>query len=159
MLGMSWDRPGAGPLVHMALLGFPITDPEFYAVRQTVLDVRGMTSKDEVVPLLEEILPAKSRFPGPVGVFLDRVASLQWHWDGTAQQFVDAFGALCPWSASPQELDFRMAHCWQSSVASQVQGRRDFNGLQQADFALTHRGLVENSFASPWVGPSLRRTS
>ena len=113
--GLSWDRPGACPKVLLSLLGFPLTDPQFYAVRQTVLDFRALTAKEAVVPLIDDVLPARSRFPGPVGVLLERVASLLWTWNGTTQLFEDVFGGLCLWSTSPQELDFRLAYSWQNT--------------------------------------------
>ena len=146
--GLSWDRPGASPLALLSLLGFPLTDPQFFAVRQTVLDFRALTVKEIVSPLIEEILPVRSRFPGPVGVLLERVASLQWTWNEASQQFEDWFGGLCIWSASPQELDFRLAFSWQRAVAYQVEGRRDFRGLGNADFLLTRQ------LSSAWQGAS-----
>ena len=137
-MGLSLDRPGASPLVHLSLMSFPLTDPGFFAVRATVLEFRAHACRELVVPVLEAALSVTGRrHVGPVGVLLERMAQVAWTWDCARQMFCDVFGEICIWRVSPQELDFRLAFGWQQQVAGRVSSRREFAGLHEMDFALT----------------------
>ena len=138
MAGLHLDRPGASPLIHLSLMSFPLTDPGFFAVRVTVLEFRHTAHRELVAPVVAAALSMPGRrHVGPVGVLLERVARLSWTWDLARQCFVDSFGPICLWHASPQELDFRLAFGWQMYVAGQVQTRKGFGSLQDVDFAHT----------------------
>ena len=146
--GLGWDRPGTSPLALLSLAAYPTCDPEFFAIRDTVWFVRVFSSRETMAVTLEEALSMPGRrFPGPAGVLLERVALLGWSWNESICEFQDSFGGLCLWRVSPQELEFRMVYEWQRHVAGKVACRKGFDGLAQADFALTRDLLKAHSGA------------
>ena len=138
MYGLAWDRPGANPLLHLSLISYPTSDPEFYAIRQTVLDLRQYTDRHEAAPLITEVVACPGRRPpGPIGVLLERVAMLNWTWDATAETFYDVLCPFCLWDVAIQELELHLVIGWQQHVASLVQERPRFGGLVDVDPLLT----------------------
>ena len=140
MHGLAWDRPGASPLLHLSLISYPTSDPEFYAIRQTVLDLRQNTVRHEVAPLISEVVACPGRrSPGPIGVLLDRVATLMWTWDASAETFSDMLSPFCLWEVSVQELELRVVLGWQQHVTCLVKERPGFGGIVDVDPLLTRQ--------------------
>ena len=130
------DKPGMNPFVALGGLFNPQVDPEFYAIRLTVVSFRRFCIPDNAFPLLSTIVQlAHVRvFPGPGGVFLSRLHSIGWQWisDGWIQ---DHQGFRLHLLHSPiQTLVTRLEEAWFSRISSEAFQRGGFSGFEHCDF-------------------------
>ena len=130
------DKPGMNPFIALGGLFTPHVDPEFYAIRLTVVSFRRFCIPDNAFPLLSTIVQlAHVRvFPGPGGVFISRLHSIGWHWlsDGWIQ---DHQGFRIHLLHSPiQTLLSRLEEAWFARISSEAFIRGGFSGFEHCDF-------------------------
>ena len=128
------------PFVALGGLFNPQVDPEFYAIRLTVVSFRRFCIPDNAFPLLSTIVQlAHVRvFPGPGGVFLSRLHSIGWQWisDGWIQ---DHQGFRLHLLHSPiQTLVTRLEEAWFSRISSEAFERGWFFWIRALRFLFQH---------------------
>eukprot|EP00435_Cladocopium_sp_Y103_P036813 s432_g9.t1 len=136
-------RPGASPLVHFSLVCHPTADPTFFAIWNTLLEIRKYTTSESLSPVLTETTKMPSIYPkpGPGHVLLQRMQQLHWHWN-MSDSFVDQSNQTVDlWNCPIQELMVRATEAWQQQVAGQTSLRKTFQGMQYTHAHLSTRQL------------------
>ena len=142
--GLNARRPGANPLLHLSLLEFPLADPGYFALRTSVQDLVRYGSSAQFAMVASEVLAhPHSPVPGPVSALLERCHEAGLSWDGETQAFQDSWGKFCPFTASPQEVEQRLAIQWQQCAADKVALWPGFQGMSHVDPVLTRKLLNE----------------
>ena len=134
MKGLNARKPGANPLLHLSLLEYPASDPAFFALRSSFLDLLRHGSREAFAPVAAELLSsARALETGPVSALLARCHEVGISWCTSSNSFCDRWGNFCPFLIAPQELELRLVSSWQSAVAAKVAHRPGFEGLERAD--------------------------
>ena len=125
-------KAGANPQIHLALTTSTITDPEFYALWQSVLHFRRHIHPDMLDLTLgpAAVVSAKKRKPGPGGVLLTRLEQICWTYlsDG---QFQDGEGGRLHILSTPiQEMQWRLSRSWHHMVGRKWEFRKGFAGFR-----------------------------
>ena len=120
----------------------PGANPAYFALQESFLDARRMAIKVHATHTLDSLaLGLQVPIPGPIAILLDRANAIGLPWHPGSQTFMDAFGPLDLWECCPNELTFRLTWAWQQSVATKLQHRRGFRGLDLVGPALSRRAL------------------
>ena len=141
------DKPGTNPFVALGGILSPSADPEFFAIRLTVVSFRRFCVPDNAFPLLSTItqLAHVRVFPGPCGVFLSRLHSIGWQWlsEGWIQdhQGFRLHLLKCP----IQTLLSRLEEAWYARISSEAFQRDGFSGFEHCDFKFSVEGLSSYS--------------
>ena len=140
MKSLRLARPGASAKLQFSLLQYPTADPAFVALQQSALDLCRFSTQYQARACLDAIAQhCGPRIPGPIGVLLARFNGVGVSWIPDSASFSDEFGLWSPWSISSVEVSFRLAWHWQQVVMAQTAVRAGFQGLRNADPALTRR--------------------
>ena len=145
MKALKANRKGANPYLHLASSAFQ-TDPEAWAILQTVRDVRELGSADHLEPLLGLFAGSPERLPsnGPTAILVSRLRRLGWAVGG--QGLVqDRFGTFSLFGVGWDELTLRLKLAWGSVLAEELSHRPTFNGLSNVDLPELHRSLKKYS--------------
>ena len=128
------QSPGTSPLALFSLCVHPSADPGFFAVWDTVQDLRTHANLDFCHPILDQACQPSTRVrpaPGPCQVLLHRLQLLGWHWD-PAGFFRDQWNApIDLWSCNSQELHLRMTEAWQARQCGHLSHRKTFQALER----------------------------
>ena len=141
------DRKGANPYLHLASSQVQ-SDPEAWAILQTLRDVRELGDHEVVEPTLGlfssnlDFLPAN----GPSAVLLSRLRRLGWE-VGSQGLVQDRLGTFSILRVAWDELVVRVRLAWGHVLAAAVAHRPTFDGLQHVD-------LSELASALSFFGPS-----
>ena len=140
-------RAGLNPRVLLGLLEAEV-DPQWYALNQTVRDVRSFAPsefmRDSVAPLALGLvcLPPNS----PASILLSRLHQVCC--SVSVNGYIrDSFGLFDLSNCNFAELRLRLDFGWTLTVSSALAHRSDFSGLSQVDVATTRKVLA--SFAAP----------
>ena len=136
MKGLRQDRIGSNPSLHLPLAGFT-TDPEGFAIFQTLKDARELSHPDYFRSLLGLYAAHPEQFPnnGPVAILVHRVSRLGWKVLANGQ-CQDSIGQFDLFTTHIDSIKARIAFSWGWIMTSEVSHRKDFQGIQYADLAL-----------------------
>ena len=137
------DRKGANPYLHLAAASCQ-TDPEAWAILQTMRGTRELGSSDRVESLLGVFADTELSLPanGPTAVLASRVRRLGWAVGGQGL-LQDRFGSFSLMQVAWDELVLRFQFSWGHVLAQAVSHRPTFSGLSQVDLPELHRSLKE----------------
>ena len=144
-------RKGMNPKLVLSAFLHPRHDPEFYALLTTVKAFRKFCIPDNAFPLMDWLSsqPLNHLWPGPCGVFLQRMHSVGCAWEGNGW-ITDHEGLRWHILSSPiQVVVTRIQAAWVASVGSELQQRPGFFGLADIDQQQSGRDLAS------WDGESL----
>ena len=81
--GLQVKRGGSNSLVELSLIQNPRLDPGFHLLASAFRMFRQHTNPELSFPLLNLMssLPPKHYWPGPLGVLLQRLHDIAWHWE------------------------------------------------------------------------------
>eukprot|EP00438_Fugacium_kawagutii_P011926 Skav206742 [mRNA] locus=scaffold1022:52439:55489:- [translate_table: standard] len=138
MRGLGIHNPGTSPIVHLSLVEHPQTDPGFYAIWKTFLDLRSYLPEEHCQPVLhtrcQDHQHVRPR-PGPSSVLLNRAHQLGWHWDN---EMIDHLGyPIDIWNSPIQDLLARAVQAWQFRAKGLVQHRKTMVDLTKTSPLLT----------------------
>eukprot|EP00438_Fugacium_kawagutii_P028493 Skav203238 [mRNA] locus=scaffold2746:152563:162464:+ [translate_table: standard] len=140
---MSWNKQGASSLIQFGLLLAPQHDPEFWAIKSTVLTMRKVSEPEQICSVLDALAfdPPKGNVPGPGGVLLHSLHALGWAWEGNG--FVRDHQGLCLtlFDDPIQKIQYRLEHAWQTRIGMMLASRKDFSGLSGVDAPTTQQLL------------------
>ena len=137
------NRIGTHPAVHLLTIS-PFTDPECWAIRQTLQDARLLGSIDQCRNFWIQMSYAPENVPGngPASVLARRLSRLGWIMTSKGT-WIDDIGEFCPLSAHWPAVQLRIRLSWPKVVATMVAHRSSFAGIQQADWFLTSSALSQ----------------
>ena len=141
---LSFQKPGANPMLHM-LLDPGHLDPHLFAIVVTLRDHRSMGA---TAAQLESLSLAACDSLGSLNtvsqILVQRVHQLGWaiSTDGVV---TDRFGSFSLSEVSWQELDLRLRWAWHSVVSVSVAHRRDFARFHLVDVDATRLCLQDMS--------------
>ena len=129
------DRKGANPYLHLASSSVQ-SDPEAWAILQTLRDVRELGDPEVVEPTLGLFASNLDSVPsnGPSAVLLSRLRRLGW---GVGSQGLvqDRLGTFSLLRIAWDELVVRVRLAWGHVMAVAVSHRPTFDGLQHVDLS------------------------
>eukprot|EP00438_Fugacium_kawagutii_P036623 Skav217833 [mRNA] locus=scaffold889:526736:534677:+ [translate_table: standard] len=144
MSALGWQKKGANPQVQLGLKPHPHADPAYWALKQTVLNMRKQAYlSHEVFAIVDRVCQANPvRYQqGPAGAFLQRIHSIGWRWEG--QGWIQDHEQF-QWHllGSPfKAVLTRLEHAWHKAVASQINSRDSFQGIHAVDVPATFRHM------------------
>ena len=134
MRGLGADGAGCNSLLHLGLIEKPTTDPQFWAIVQTLRMVRDCGIADVVTSVLGGL--AHGEISGVVNgissTLLTRVQALGWHINDD-HRLCDSFGAFALFEVSMEEILWRMEYAWLRVVGAAVSHRPGLVDLDQVD--------------------------
>ena len=139
MQALSQDAMGASPIIHLSIIEQPLTDPQCYAIWQTLIDFRSQYDEDTASFVWQSLWHDKRLKPppGPCSVVITRLHSIAWEWYSGAW-FRDHNRDWCNILRCPiQELRWRVFQGWQSRVMNIVEDRKSFTGFRFTSTRLT----------------------
>ena len=137
MRGLRQARVGSSPVLHLPLSGFS-TDPEGFAIFQTIKDSRELGDSEYLRNMLTVLSTSNERVPynGPSSILMVRLSRLGWQI--TPDGFVhDRWNAFDIFTENIDSLKLRVAASWPWVLTAEVSHRKDFAGIQYADLAAT----------------------
>ena len=139
------DRKGANPYLHLATSAVQ-SDPEGWAILQTLRDTRELGREDQVESLLGLFATSSDRLPanGPTAVLAVRLQRLGWG-IGSHGLVQDRFGSFSLMHVAWDELLLRFRLAWGFILSGQVAHRPTFDGLEHVDLPELHRTLKQFS--------------
>lgn len=141
------NKVGANPIALLAT--FPcVCDPELWAIVQTVRDARELSCHHQIEAMLACLCKSDESIPtnGPTMVLARRLARLGWQLEGNG--FVrDVFGVFSLFDSSWDVVQRRLWWSWPQVIASELNHRPTFEGVQHADLEELHKGLARFSTA------------
>ena len=135
------DRIGSNPALVCASFSLT-TDPEMWAIFQTIEDARTLGCPQSVVAMASWFSAGDGTVPrnGPGAVLHSRIQRLGWQFleNGKVCDFLGPFDLV---ATSLEHLRLRMMWSWPKMLAAQVSHRKSFQGLQFADIAAVAESL------------------
>ena len=139
--GLRMDRIGSNPALVCASFSLT-TDPEMWAIFQTIKDARTLGCPQSVVAMASWFSAGDGTVPrnGPGAVLHSRIQRLGWQFleNGKVCDFLGSFDLV---ATSLEHLRLRMMWSWPKMLAAQVSHRNSFQGLQFADIAAVAESL------------------
>lgn len=142
MKGLALDAAGANSHVQLGLVELPETDPEFWALLQTLRLARDCGQHKAIQQNLRAVAHGDLVPPanGITATLLHRLQGLSWHIDEQGRVH-DQFGSFSLFTTSMVEIRLRAAHAWKLVVAAEVAHRSGFDSLERCDPVHTRRWL------------------
>jgi len=126
------QKSGANAQIFLALVANVGTDPEFYALWNSVTQFRRHIEEDMLDVTLQQaaVTPPRKRKPGPGGVLISRLEDMCWTYV-TNGVFRDGEGGTVHILHTPrQELKARLCRAWHHAVGRRWEHRKGFQGLR-----------------------------
>jgi len=126
------QKSGANAQIFLSLVATVSSDPEFYALWNTVTQFRRHIMEDLLDITLQQaaITPPRRRKPGPGGVLVTRLEQICWSYVQNGI-FRDGEGGSIHILHTPrQELKARLSRAWQHAVGRRWEHRKGFQGLR-----------------------------
>ena len=144
--GLKEDGSGSNAQVQLGLIERASTDPQCWAIMQTLRLTRDCGVVARVEPLLAELAHGQTDLPSNTitQTLLLRIQTLGWHVT-LGGALCDVFGPFSLFETSFTELTVRVEFQWTYVVAQAVSHRPCFNGLERCDPGATRLWL--NSLA------------
>ncbi|CAL1157077.1 unnamed protein product, partial [Cladocopium goreaui] len=141
MRALKSDRKGANPTLHLATSSL-LTDPEAWAVVQTVRDARDLGDYSKLESLLGLFAQPDHGLPsnGPTAVLFSRLTRLGWGIGGHGL-VQDRFGCFSLLSVGWDELFLRIKLAWGHVLSQAVAHRSTFAGIENADLTELQHAL------------------
>ena len=141
MRALKSDRKGANPALHLVTSSL-LTDPEAWAVVQTVRDARDLGDYSRLESLLGLYAQPDHGLPsnGPTAVLFSRLSRLGWGVGGHGL-VQDRFGCFSLVSVGWDELRLRIKLSWGHVLSQAVMHRSTFAGIENADLTELHQAL------------------
>ena len=141
MRALKSDRKGANPTLHLATSSL-LTDPEAWAVVQTVRDARDLGDYSKLESLLGLFAQPDHGLPsnGPTAVLFSRLTRLGWGIGGHGL-VQDRFGCFSLRSVGWDELFLRIKLAWGHVLSQAVAHRSTFAGIENADLTELQHAL------------------
>eukprot|EP00435_Cladocopium_sp_Y103_P036129 s1411_g9.t1 len=149
MQGIGEHSSGTSPIVHLSLVQKTMTDPQFFALMNTVLMYRDQNASSDMTDFcMTELHHVKKTYvprPGPMSVLLTRLHQIAWSWMfGTV--FKDHRSIpIDLLHCNIQELRERLTESWHARVQGLVSQRQTFQGIQWTNVSLTVGSLAKLS--------------
>ena len=126
------QKSGANAQIFLSLVANVGTDPEFYALWNSVTQFRRHIAAELLDITLQQaaVTPPRQRKPGPGGVLVTRLETVCWSYvtDGV---FTDGEGGQIHILHTPrQELKARLSRAWHHAVGRRWEHRKGFQGLR-----------------------------
>jgi len=136
------ERKGANPMLHLACHNL-VTDPEAWAITQTLRDARELGGFEKVDAMLALFAAPDLDLPsnGPTAVLLARMQRLGWavSTSGLVQDRYGSFSVVqLPWD----ELFLRVSLSWGTVLGMEVAHRESFQGIELADVQAVQAALA-----------------
>ena len=140
--GLKADGAGANAQVHLGMIECASTDPQCWAILQTIRLTRDCGSQPRVETVLAELASGLTQLPSNTvtQTLLHRLQTLGWHVT-THGQVQDFFGMFSLFEVSMTELQYRVEFHWTQVVAQAVSHRPCFAGLAEVDARATRAWL------------------
>lgn len=143
MNGLGSDVAGANAHLHLGLVEGRDTDPQFWAILQTIRLARHCDNHSEVRHSLGAVANGLIDLPGNgiTSTLLERVQTLGWHVlpDGI---IVDHLGPFSLFTASFGEIKLRATFAWTHVVGNSVAHQPGLIDLHRCDPSHTRKWLV-----------------
>ena len=139
MQAIAQNAMGSSPTIQLSLIENPLTDPQCFAIWQTVSDFRSHNNED-AASFVWQSLSSDHRLkppPGPCSVMLSRLQSIAWEWRYGAW-FLDHNRDWCNIFRCPiQELRWKIIQGWQMRILHTAEERKTFGGFRYTSPKLT----------------------
>ena len=138
------EKPGANAWLQLHLEQRP-TDPQFYALEQTVRDFRDLTGGDAGLDAVSRCIRGDRNFsPNSVtSILIDRIHWLGWQVLPEAWVH-DVWGSFSLLLTSWAELKIRLQWAWHLVVAQQVRNKIGFENFHLVDPSATANSLIDH---------------
>ena len=126
------QKSGANAQLFLSLVANVGTDPEFFALWNSVTQFRRHISEELLDITLQQaaVTPPRKRKPGPGGVLITRLEQVCWTYF-TNGIFRDGEGGTLHILHTPrQEIKARLSRAWQHAVGRRWEHRKGFQGLR-----------------------------
>ena len=139
--GLGEHKPGTSPLAHLSLVEQPMSDPQCFALVQTIISFREVCTEVDffVQAMMDFHQPTRVYVPrpGPLSVLLTRLHQVAWSWSHNTV-FLDQTGQPCDILRAPvQEIKQRLVQAWQDRVKAVLATRKTMQGMQHMSPQLT----------------------
>lgn len=145
--GLKCRRVGSNPIALLAT--FPQScDPELWAISQTIRDARELSCHQQIETMLACLSQSDEAIPsnGPTMALARRLARLGWQLVGNG--FIrDDFGVFSIFASHWDAIQRRIRWSWPKVIASELNHRTTFSGIQYADIEELHQTLIRFSEA------------
>ena len=126
------QKSGANAQIFLSLVAPTATDPEFYALWNSISQFRRHIPVElmDITLYQAAVTPARRRKPGPGGVLISRLEQICWTYMAEGV-FRDGEGGTVHILFTPrQELKARLSRAWQHAVGRRWEHRKGFQGLR-----------------------------
>ena len=140
---LGWSNKGMHPMLQLSCICDVRSDPGYWCVWQTIWTFRRFADPEPASEVLDFLVsnPDRRIDPGPCGIFLQRLHSIAWSWQGQGW-IQDHQGHFIHIFAAPSKLlQTRVRHAWHSYVCATAAERTSMQGIQTADVDFTVKAL------------------